>query len=169
MLLLSAAGVFPARSQTALPAEKKRAMHKLDPMDILPQAGEREQNKERKKPPRMSKPSSAEPSDNFSAANPTPSAVVAAANPAATPTPTPLPQVTPLLTTTAEPVATPAKLSETQSTDPPAAPQNGAVKSAYASVFNIRMSLPVVLTLFCLLLLTLIVAIFKLKNLLRAP
>lgn len=157
-----------AYAQQPVPAEKKRALHKFDPLDIFPEAREerRSQRAGGDAQPAPDAPANRATDERRSARRerrhrntslaarftPTP-ALIAAANPAPTPALAPLPAPSPK-TETVVTLTQPSPASAAQSL---AAPARGT-----------GLSLPLVLTLFAVLLLALIVVFVKLTKQLRS-
>jgi hypothetical protein len=181
MLSGSAINAVNAAQQEPLPAEKKKGLHKLDPGDIFAEAQESKRKaaaesasrrrQGRGKPP-ASLPSAvagdAATTTSTSVVAPTPSLTATVSPspiPSATLTPTPAPQITPSL----EPVVTPTITAVAQSSDSSAPVPPESASSSKPTGPTTGMSLPVIFTLLCLILIALFVAVFKLKKQLRTP
>ena len=169
--LLTVIAPLTAQSQTQLPDEKRKGMHKLDPSDVLLEPQDRRRRKGRE---RRSILRDAGPVLGTSSVQETPSGrsagdIVSAATPTPSPTPSVTPTVTPEITpspttTTAESAATPAVLSASQPSVPPSNPTTADKVGGMAGL-----SITVIVTLLGLILLALIFALVKLKNQLRSP
>jgi len=192
LLLLSAVTAFAAYPQAELPPEKKKALHRFDPVDIFPEARGREEDRAGKKsgqnagltaltrnaapPPKPASKSgkgdqrspglSSGASDNAAGGTLKPSAMAPVApNPTPIVTPTPLSQ-------TAKPVPTQSVTRSVmlmiQSSLPPAAGSRAPATTVNQSVRAMGLSLPVILLLFGLVLFALVVVVIKLKKEIRA-
>jgi len=171
LLLLSAARAVAADPQIQLTPEKKKALLKFDPVDIVPEVrGNDSQGRDNQgdKGRRRSRQNTSPASATVAPATPTPTTTPAAkATPAprATTTPTPLP------TSQNKPPPTPAP---TQSAVAMARPPESAAPGALVSGTNVkpsararRMSSPVILMLLGLIMLALVAVAAKLKKDLR--
>jgi hypothetical protein len=172
--LSSAVVVAMARPQQPIPEEKKRAMHRLDPVDIFPEAQDRGRDRQRKtdernaqdkkstrQPPRTpSLSSGVTPAQSPSAAmSPTPVATpaVAVAAPASAPTADAAPRAS--LTSASTAISRPSDSAGAA----PASNRDPLDQSRQQS----GLSLPVLLGLFTLVLFTLVFAVLKLLRHLR--
>jgi hypothetical protein len=177
---------FTAHSQTPIPTEKRREIHKLDPMDVIPEQRVRPRDRGRRpqaggsaasgnnaasagavaKP--SPTPSPTPPSTDSATKSPAEAAVYMAQTPSPTPSPTatPSPQNTPSPSSTVKPSPTQAVSFNTQ---PAASPGQGGPASATQPPARSKLSLPIIFTLLGLILVALVVAVVKLKDQLREP
>jgi hypothetical protein len=166
ILLLSAARAVAADPQIQLTPEKKKALLKFDPVDIVPevrgndsQGRDNQGDRGRRKSRQNTSPASAA----VVPATPTPTATPAPrATATATPTPTPLPATQ----TKPQPTQSPTQSAMARSIEPASgAPASGA--TAKPSNRARRMPLPVIFLLLGLIMVALVAVAAKLKKDLR--
>jgi hypothetical protein len=174
IILLSAARAVAADPQIQLTPEKKKALLKFDPVDIVPevrgndsQGRDNQGDRGRRRTRQNTSPSSAA----VVPAAPTPTATpraTATAKPTSTPTPTPAPA--PATQTKPQPTQSPTQsaVAMARSTEPASgAPVSGA--TAKPSNRARRMPLPVIFLLLGLIIVALVAVAAKLKKDLRRP
>jgi hypothetical protein len=174
IILLSAARAVAADPQIQLTPEKKKALLKFDPVDIVPevrgndsQGRDNQGDRGRRRTRQNTSPSSAA----VVPAAPTPTATpraTATAKPTSTPTPTPAPA--PATQTKPQPTQSPTQsaVAMARSTEPASgAPVSGA--TAKPSNRARRMPLPVIFLLLGLIMVALVAVAAKLKKDLRRP
>jgi hypothetical protein len=174
IILLSAARAVAADPQIQLTPEKKKALLKFDPVDIVPevrgndsQGRDNQGDRGRRRTRQNTSPSSAA----VVPAAPTPTATpraTATAKPTSTPTPTPTPA--PATQTKPQPTQSPTQsaVAMARSTEPASgAPVSGA--TAKPSNRARRMPLPVIFLLLGLIMVALVAVAAKLKKDLRRP
>jgi hypothetical protein len=172
IILLSAARAVAADPQIQLTPEKKKALLKFDPVDIVPevrgndsQGRDNQGDRGRRRTRQNTSPSSAA----VVPAAPTPTATpraTATAKPTSTPTPTPAPATQ----TKPQPTQSPTQsaVAMARSTEPASgAPVSGA--TAKPSNRARRMPLPVIFLLLGLIMVALVAVAAKLKKDLRRP
>lgn len=175
MLLLSATGAFAAYPQVQLSPEKKKALRKFDPVDIVPEmrgsesearASQGDRGRKKSKQPAGSPTLTRD----ASAAPISPAVVPAAPNPTAMPVAqlTLAPQATPSLASKAKPDPTQSATAMTQSSEPAAAGPLASATTEKQSVRATGLSLPVIFSLLGLILLALVAVATRIKKDLRA-
>ena len=170
MLLLSAVRAVAADPQIQLTPEKKKALLKFDPVDIVPETRGNDSQGQGDKGRRRSRQNTSPASAPVVPATPTPTAtpvVKATPAPRATTTPTPTPM--PASQTKPPPTPSPTQSSVAMARPPePAAP--GAAlpgTTVKPSVRARRMSVPIIFMLLGLIMLALVAVAAKLKKDLR--
>jgi len=175
MLLLSATGAFAASPQVQLSPEKKKALRKFDPVDIVPEmrgseaeARDSQGDRGRKK---SKQPAGSPTLSRDASAAPISTAVVPAApRPTATPGAqlSPTPQATPSLASKAKPDPTQSASATAQSSESTVAGSLASAATGKESVRAAGLSLPVIFSLLGLILLALVAVAARIKKDLRA-
>ncbi len=170
MLLLSATSVFAAYQQIEISPEKKKALRKFDPVDIVPEARGNEPEARESKRDRDRKKSKQNAGPPASAA-PISDAVVRAASPPATSVAqsTLSPRATPSLASQAKSVTAQSVAAMTQSSEPTVSGPLALATTVKQSVHATGLSLPVIFLLFGLVVLALVAVAARLKKDLRRP